>query len=170
MSDVHTHGSDSANGSLASSPPRRRPARGDLEDDGNIGCADVSTARGIGDRSLLPVPPQRSPNDRRLARPPEPARPAREPNPCSFACLLSRPRRPIKPTSTESEADPVKWIFSTKMAQHKALILFKLNSHAKTARHAAQHHLDPVAGERPLRSRTSTMRSRVIFGPPSITR
>ena len=27
----------------------------------------------------------------------------------------------------------VKWIFSTKMAQHKALILFKLNSHAKTA-------------------------------------
>jgi hypothetical protein len=107
MSDVHTHGSDSANGSLASSPPRRRPARGDLEDDGNIGCADVSTARGIGDRSLLPVPPQRSPNDRRLARPPEPARPAREPNPCSFACLLSRPRRPIKPTSTESEADPV---------------------------------------------------------------
>jgi hypothetical protein len=27
----------------------------------------------------------------------------------------------------------VKWIFSTKMAQHKALILFTLNSHAKTA-------------------------------------
>jgi hypothetical protein len=58
------------------------------EDDGNIGCADVSTAPGIGDRSLLPVPPQRSPNDRRLARPQEPARPAREPNPCSFACSL----------------------------------------------------------------------------------
>src|ERR1700731_3339584 len=77
-----------ANGSLASSPPRRRLARGDLEDDGSIGCADVSTARGIGDRSLLPVPPQRSPNDRRLARPQEPARPAREPNPCSFACSL----------------------------------------------------------------------------------
>jgi hypothetical protein len=35
--------------------------------------------------------------------------------------------------STESEADPVKWIFSTKMAQHKALVLFKLNSHAKMA-------------------------------------
>jgi hypothetical protein len=27
----------------------------------------------------------------------------------------------------------VKWIFSTKMAQHKALVLFKLNSHAKMA-------------------------------------
>jgi hypothetical protein len=27
----------------------------------------------------------------------------------------------------------VKWIFSTKMAQRKALILFKLNSHAKMA-------------------------------------
>jgi hypothetical protein len=39
----------------------------------------VSTAPGIGDRSLLPVPPQRSPNDRRLAQPQEPARPAREP-------------------------------------------------------------------------------------------
>jgi hypothetical protein len=27
----------------------------------------------------------------------------------------------------------VKWIFLTKMAQHKALVLFKLNSHAKMA-------------------------------------
>jgi hypothetical protein len=27
----------------------------------------------------------------------------------------------------------VKWIFSTKMALHKALVLFKLNSHAKMA-------------------------------------
>jgi hypothetical protein len=48
----------------------------------------VSTARGIRDRSPFPVPPQRSPNDRRLARPQGPARPAREPTPCSFACSL----------------------------------------------------------------------------------
>jgi hypothetical protein len=42
-------------------------------------------------------------------------------------------RRMFSPISTESEADPVKWIFSTRMAQHKILILFKLNSHAKMA-------------------------------------
>ena len=35
--------------------------------------------------------------------------------------------------ATENEAEPVEWIFSTKMAQHKALVLCKLNSHAKIA-------------------------------------
>jgi hypothetical protein len=34
---------------------------------------------------------------------------------------------------TRCEPEPVKWIFSTKMATHKALTLFKLNSHAKMA-------------------------------------
>ena len=51
MSHARTPGSDIANGSLASSPARRRLAPGDLEDDGSIGCADVSTACGIRDRS-----------------------------------------------------------------------------------------------------------------------
>src|SRR5271170_4089941 len=56
---------------------RRRLAPAGLEGVGNIGCADVSTARGTRDRSLFPVPPQRSPNDRRPARPQESARLAR---------------------------------------------------------------------------------------------
>ena len=35
----------------------------------------------------------------------------------------------------------VKWMFSTKMAQHKALVLFKLNSHAKMAPDKRNRHL-----------------------------
>jgi hypothetical protein len=105
MSDAHTRRSDIANGSPASSPSRRRLAPAGLEAVGNIGCADVSTARGTQDRSLFPVPPQRSPNDRRPARPQESARQTPEPNPCFSHARLSA-RRPIKPTSTENEADP----------------------------------------------------------------
>jgi hypothetical protein len=103
---VHTHGSDIANGSPAPSPSRRRLAPGGLEDDGSIGCADASTARDIRDTSLLPVPRPRSPSNRHPARPQQSARPAQEPNPCSFACSRLSARRPIKPNSTESEADP----------------------------------------------------------------
>src|SRR5271166_6300294 len=88
MSDAHTRRSDIANGSPASSPSRRRHAPAGLEGVGNIGCADVSTARGTQDRSLFPVRPQRSPNDRRPARPQKSARLAREPNPCFFAYSL----------------------------------------------------------------------------------
>ena len=112
MSDVHTHGSDTANGSPPPSPSRRRLAPGGLEDDGSIGCADASTPRGIRDTSLLPVPRPRSPSNRHPARPQQSARPAQEPNPCSFACSRLFARRPIKPNSTESEADPEKVRFA----------------------------------------------------------
>ncbi len=68
---------------------------------------DVSTARCIRDRSLFPVPRPKSPSDLRLARRPESARPALEPNLFRFACSrLSAAVRPIKSNSTESEADP----------------------------------------------------------------
>ena len=79
---------DIANGSPAFSPSRRRLEPAGLEGVGNIGCADVSTARGTQDRSLFPVQLQRSPNDRRPARPQESASLAREPNPCFFAYSL----------------------------------------------------------------------------------
>src|SRR5271166_4986332 len=88
MFDAHTRRSDIANGSPASSRSRRRLAPAGLEGVGTIGCADVSTARGAQDRSLFPVPPQRSPNDRRPARPQESTRLAREPNPYFFACCF----------------------------------------------------------------------------------
>ncbi len=52
---------------------------------GSIGCAGVSTARGILDKSPLPVLRQRS---------------------SSFACPRLSARRSIKPNGTESEADP----------------------------------------------------------------
>src|SRR5271156_3844046 len=106
MSHARTPGSDIANGSLASSPARRRLARGDLEDDGSIGCADVSTVCGIRDRSPLPVLRLRSSNDHRPARPQESARPAREPNLYFFACSRLSAEARVKPSSTESEADP----------------------------------------------------------------
>jgi hypothetical protein len=125
MSHARTPGSDIANGSLASSPPRRRLAPGDLEDDGNIGRVDGARHRG---RSLLPVPPQRSPNDRRLM---------------FFRIAYRRDARSNQP-ATESEADPIKcrrklifsvqiWPFSIRMPQPKGLKLFEPNSHAKTA-------------------------------------
>src|ERR1700677_4811942 len=92
MSHARTPGSDIANGSLASSPARRRLARGDLEDDGSIGCADVSTVCGIRDRSPLPLLRPRSSNDHRPARPQESAHPAREPN-LHFSACSAYPRR-----------------------------------------------------------------------------
>ena len=107
MSHARTPGSGIANGSLASLPSRRRLAPGGLEDDGSIGCADVSTARGIRDRSLLPVLRPRSSSDRRPARPQGSARPAREPNLYFSACSRLSAEAQIKPTSTESEADPM---------------------------------------------------------------
>src|ERR1700728_754430 len=93
MSHARTPGSDIANGSLASLPARRRLARGDLEDDGSIGCADVSTACGIRDRTPLPLLRPRSSNDHRPARPQESAHPAREPNLHFSACSAYRRRR-----------------------------------------------------------------------------
>ena len=38
-----------------------------------------------------------------------------------------------KLVTLENSYSQVKWIFSTKMALHKTLVLFKLNSHAKMA-------------------------------------
>ena len=111
MSDAHTSGSDIANGSPSSSPSRRRLASAGPEDDEHTGYADASRARCIRDRSLFPAPRQRSPSDRHPARPQKSARPAQEPNPCSFACSRLSARPPIKPNSTECEADPVSWLF-----------------------------------------------------------
>jgi hypothetical protein len=68
----------------------------------------MPTRRGLvaSGTGAFPAPRQRSPSDRHPARPQKSARPAQEPNPCSFACSRLSARRPIKPNSTECEADP----------------------------------------------------------------
>jgi hypothetical protein len=107
----------------------RRLARADLEDVGNTGCADVSTARCIRDRSLFPVPRPRSPSDLRLARRPESARPALEPNLFLFACSrLSATVHLIKSNSKESEADPPK--LRDRCPPKRTLLEFDLGSRA----------------------------------------
>jgi ABC-type sugar transport system ATPase subunit len=63
-------------------------------------------ARGIRDRSLLPVPWPRSSSDRHPAQPQESSRPVREPNLHFSACSRLSAEAQIKPNSTESEADP----------------------------------------------------------------
>src|SRR5271168_395341 len=63
--------------------------------------------RGIRDRSLQPVPRPRSPSNHRPAQPQESAPPAREPNLHFSACSRLSAEAQIKPSSTESEADPI---------------------------------------------------------------
>jgi hypothetical protein len=131
MSDAHTRRSDIANGSPASSPSRGRALRRQVLKLSEISA--VPTCRRLAaprtgayfrshrrDHPMIAVPLDRK-NPR--ARPGSPIH--------VFSHTRLSARRPIKPTSTESEADPVKWIFSIKMAQHKALVLLQLNSHAK---------------------------------------
>jgi hypothetical protein len=62
--------------------------------------------RGSRDRSLLPVPRPRSPSNHRPAQPQDSAPPAREPNLHFSACSRLSVEAQIKPSSTESEADP----------------------------------------------------------------
>src|SRR5580692_556673 len=100
MSHARTPRSDIANGSLASSPPRRCLARGDLEDDGSIGCADVSTARGIGDSSYFRSQRRDHPTIAVSLDPKNPhVRPGTLIHVLSHARLSAR--RPINPTSAE---------------------------------------------------------------------